>query len=210
MAIPYNPWTTGGASGGQTWTAPVPTEGGGTLKPKTTKKIIGPGGETTTSEEYGLSAAEELEQQLAARDKYNKLAEARRLAMFQGLDAGGGDGGTDSNLSFNEEAARNAAFARAKGRAGQTARASLDALREIQSSRGLLGGAKEAQGAESVIGEAAGGLGEFENEQLMLDLNRAGEIGNRNYAGALTRRGQDIEKRRSLLALLSSSGGAIY
>lgn len=175
---------------------------------KTVNKTLAGGGSETT--EYGPS----MEEELAVRDKYNAQAEARRQNALRALmlqTSGGGSGsggGPDPNIAFNEEAARNAAFARAKDRAGQTARASLDALREHMG--GNLGGAREAALSAEVIGGAAGTLGEFEREQLIQDLKRAGQISDRNYAGGIEREKIANDRMRSLYALFSEGKGPIY
>lgn len=166
-------------------------------------------GSWTEDTEYG----EGTEENLRIRDKYNAQAEARRQAALQALMAqsGGGSGagaGGDGQIKFDEQAARDAAFARAKDRAGQTARASLNALREQMG--GNLGGALEQQRSAEIIGGAAGTLGDFERDQLGLDLNRAGEISDRNYAGGLEREKMAQDKLRSLYALFSEGKGPIY
>ncbi len=165
-------------------------------------------GQTSYETQYG----ETTEQNLATRDKYNAAAEARRAAALQQLmmQQGGGGAGTPSKgMAFDEEGARAAAFARAKDQAGQTARASLDALREHLG--GNLGGAAEQQRSAEVIGGAAGNLGEFTRDQMIMDLARAGEIGDRNYAGDLEREKMANDQKQSLYALFSSGGkGPIY
>ena len=155
-----------------------------------------------------------LDPTLATRDKYNAQAEARRMASIKALMAsssggGAGGGGGDAGPAFNEQAARDAAFARAKDQAGSIARSSLDALTGHLQSRGRMGGAFEAEKSGQVIGGAANGLGEFNRDQLMLDLNRGAQVADRNYAGNLTKRQQDIQKQNSLMSLYNVSG-AVY
>ena len=174
------------------------------------RRSLGADGKTTYDTEYG----ETTEQNLATRDKYNAAAEQRRWAMMQGLmgsygSGGGGDKPGLGNINYNEQAARDAAFARAKDQAGNTSRAALDSLRGYAQSSGRLGTNWEGGKAAQVLGEAAGGLGEYTRDQMMLDLNRAGEISDRNLAAQLTMRGQDIQKMASLLGLFNVQG-AIY
>jgi len=113
----------------------------------------------------------------------------------------GGPGGV------NEEAARAAAFARAKDQAGATANASLQSLRDVMDARGLFGGSTiEAQQTGNILGGAKGSVDEFTREQLIQDLNRSSDVADRNYAGALTQRGQDMNRQQALLGLLAAGG----
>ena len=167
-------------------------------------------GNWTETSEYGPS----LDETLGTRDKWNTAAENRRLGMLRGLmgsygSGGGGDRPGLGNLAYDEQAARNASFARAKDRAGQTSRAALDSLRGYASSSGRLGTNYEAEKAAQVLGETSGGLQEFDRDQLMLDLNRAADISDRNLGAQLTMRGQDIQRMASLLGLFNVQG-AVY
>ena len=221
MATYGNPWTTGGGAG---YTIPysggqVRTAGGGssgaitsTKKTKTGSGVYDPANEIwTEATDENPWSTEELESQLSIRDKYNQAAEARRAAMIQGLwgQGGAGGAGTAGQIGFNEQGARAAAFARAKDTAGQTSRAALDSLRNALSTSGRLGGDFEAQQTAGIIGGAAGELGEFEREQLIQDLGRAGQISDRERAAQLTMRGQDIQRQAALLGLFNATG-AIY
>ena len=157
-----------------------------------------------------------LDPTLATKDKYNAQAEARRMESIKGLmgsfgsgGGAGGPGGGGGQIGFNEQGARDAAFARAKDRAGQTSRAAMDSLRGALASSGRLGGNFEAEKMAQVVGGAAGDLGEFERDQLMLDLNRAGQISDRNFQGDIVRRGQDLQRQAALLGLFNVSG-AVY
>ena len=127
-------------------------------------------------------------------------------------------------MAGDESAARAAAFARAKEQAGQTGRAALTGLRESLASRGMLGGGAEAVGTGQVVGATGGMINEFTRDQLMSDLQRSGQLADRNYAGGLQARGQDILQRgqdlsqqaaqqnyqQSLLGLMRSGGGVVY
>lgn len=113
-----------------------------------------------------------------------------------------------SGIGANEEAARAAAFGRAKDQAGQTALASLQALQNVMSQRGMRGSTVEGDATSEVILGGGNKVNEFTREQLMQDLNRAAEVSDRNYAGGIQMRGQDMSKFQSLLGLISSTGGA--
>ena len=110
------------------------------------------------------------------------------------------------NIAANEEAARNAAFARAKDRAGQTALASLTALQNVMANRGMSSSTEEARAMGNSLQGGADVINEFSRDELMTDLNRAAQIGDRNYQGAITQRGQDMNAKQSLMALINSAG----
>ena len=168
-------------------------------------------GAWTESLDYSPS----LEDNLATRDKFNAQAEARRQASLKALmgQYGGGGGGEavgGGNIAFDEQGARNAAFARAKDQAGSVARSSMDSLREYLGSSGQLGGAKEMQGAQDVMADAAGSVGDYTRDQLMMDLDRAGQISDRNFSGAHRDKDRAAEKFRSLFSMFSEGKGPIY
>ena len=102
----------------------------------------------------------------------------------------------------DEHAARAAAFARAKDQASMTARASLNALYDSMASSGQAGSPLEAGLATGVAQRGQGMLGEISRDQALSDAERAADIANRTYQGNITQRGQDMDTRRSLLALL--------
>lgn len=206
---PYDPFRRQGAAQGPVFSpaaaeSVTPTEQSGLTAVGGRRRVTPTGTEYDT--EFGLG----LEEELRLREEANTAAQRRNIAALQGLQSASGlpPRGASSQIPFNEEAARNAAFARAKDRAGQTARASLNALRETLGP-GALGGAREAQRTAEVLGGAAGDLGEFEREQLLQDLERAGQISNRERAAGLTERGQDIEAQRALFNLFNLAG-SIY
>jgi len=98
--------------------------------------------------------------------------------------------------------ARAAAFARAKDQAGKLARASLTSVAENVASRGISGSGIEALRSANAIGGAEESLQDLNTAQLMSDENRASNIDDRNYAGDLAKRGQDLNARQSYLSLL--------
>ena len=108
----------------------------------------------------------------------------------------------------NEEAARAVAFGRAKDQAGQIAAASLQSLQNILNARGTTGSTEEARGVADIVGGAGSGLQEVTREQLLQDLQRAAEVADRNYAGGITQRGQDLASQQSLYSL--AGAGRLY
>lgn len=159
------------------------------------------------SQEAGAGRAHDL----ARMDKQAALAkeaEARRTALFHSLAGkihgihGGPGGGPDPN----EQAARDAAFAREKDRIGQIGRGALDSLTNLYSERGVSGGGYEQAGIADLLGNVQGGLGDVAREQTLQDLGRAQQVGDRNYAGAITQRGQNMNYLQSLMGLLNAGG----
>lgn len=106
----------------------------------------------------------------------------------------------------NEEAARSAAFARAKEQAGQNALAGLRTVQENVADRGLMDSSYEANLTGNVISGASGQVNDFTREQLIQDLNRAAQISDTTYQGNITQRGQDLQRQQALLALLNAGG----
>lgn len=133
-------------------------------------------------------------------------AEARRLGYLSKVTGANPQVGGGAP-AYDETAARAAAFARAKEQAGGTALASLRALQEVMANSGKMGSSQEAQGEEAIAGGAAGSVNDFTREQLMQDLNRAAQVGDRNYQGAITQRGQNLSMVPSLMGLITASNG---
>lgn len=148
-------------------------------------------------------------------------AESRRTAAAQPLidrllgdAATGGEGAVagappaPGGIGSQESAARSAAFSRAKEQAGQTALASMQALHDVMANSGRMGSSMEAQGEASIIGGAGSDVNDFTRDQMMLDLDRAGEIEDRNFAAAQSKRGQAVSMLPSILGLMGGSGTA--
>lgn len=134
-------------------------------------------------------------------------AEARRMAAIKGLF--GQYGGNMSphvggGMGADESAARAAAFARAKDQSAGTFRGATDALHSLAASGGYAGSGREAAQEQQFLGGSAMSLDDFTRDQLMTDLNRSSAIGDRNYAGNITQRGQDMSQLPAIFGLLSS------
>jgi len=155
-----------------------------------------------------------LESQLASKNlqeraALNDAAFSKRLAS---LSTSGGTMAPHVNsggIAGNEEAARTAAFARAKDIAGKTALSSLTALQNVMNNRGMTGSTEDARLTQAGLLGGQDVINEYTRDQLGMDLNRAADIGDRVYAGNITQRGQDMSAKNSLLALINSAG-AIY
>lgn len=162
---------------------------------------------------YGHEGGEDIYDDSA--EIAQRAAEARLRTLQPYLDrlttpAGAPPVGAPAGPTGDENAARAAAFARAKDMAGKTARSSLTALQEIMASRGEAGGGREFEGTQAILEGGQSRINEFGREQLMNDLNRAADISDRDYQGAITQRGQDLGQRQQSLQALLSLLGQIY
>ena len=148
-------------------------------------------------------------------------AEARRFNQFspyfQSLFGGaGGQGGvaTPPREQYGggaADAARQAAFARAKDQAGNIARSSLTGLQNAMASRGISGSGIELGQTGEVLGGAANQLGEVNREQLIQDLAQQQHVSDISYQGGIEQRGQDIQaeqaRRAALMGLFNQQFG---
>jgi len=131
-------------------------------------------------------------------------AEARRLAQLpQIMSQMPGVVSYGSSMGGpQEEAARAAAFARAKEQAGGTALGALRALENYAAGRGQTGSSMERGMIGDVVGGAAGQINEYSRDQMLADLQRAAQISDMNYQGQLQQRGQNISMLPSLMGLI--------
>jgi hypothetical protein len=109
-----------------------------------------------------------------------------------------------SNVQGNEADARAAAFARAKDQAGKIARSSLTSISENLAGRNMSGGGLQALRESGAIQGSEEPLQQLTRDQLVSDTNRAADVSDMSYQGAITQRGQDLANRASYLSLLRS------
>lgn len=156
-----------------------------------------------TSQQKGLDAS---------RAKLQADAEARRLAALSA--SFGGDSALlpkvgGANVASDENAARAAAFGRAKDQAGQIARSAMTSIDENVASRGIAGSGIEALQKAGAIQDASAPLQDLTREQYIQDLNRSADISDETYTGNITQRGQDVSQKNSqkasLLALINQA-----
>jgi len=107
--------------------------------------------------------------------------------------------------AVDPQAAKDAAFARAKDKIGLDTRASMTALRENLAGRGTLGGGLEGGGMASLLGGGEGALTDVVSNQTAYDVAGNNALADRTYQGGLVQRGQNLGLSQSLLSLL---GGA--
>lgn len=168
--------------------------------------------QTSLEGEIAAAAAgkgnEYTQSQAAQREALGEKAFGSQFSTLQPYLTGGGGapqvtmGGGSNGMSPQEQAARAAAFGRAKDQAGQTAVAGLASLRDEMAARGMQGSTVEQQGIGNQIAGAAGGVNNFTREQLINDLNRYAGIADETYQGNITQRGQDMQSRQALIGLL--------
>ena len=169
------------------------------------------GGTQRTGAQKGTDAGQAL----------RALAEASGMPLLgsSSSSGAGGAGGGVANLPAitmpDTSAANAAAFGRAKDQAGQTARASLTALRGEMAGRGLRGSGIEAGEVGKTIARGAAGVNEFTREQAIQDAGNAADLAKQEYQGRITQRGQDIgvaqanasRQQQQLEGLLGLIGG---
>ena len=147
---------------------------------------------------------------LGERARLGEQAFGNRLSSLTGAMGGL----TSTNVDFaggsgaQEDAARSAAFAREKDRIGQIGRGALDSLINLMSERGVSGGGYEQQGIANIIGGAQGQLGDVAREQTLQDLDQARQVASQRYSGGIAQRGQDMQMKQALLALMNA--GPLY
>lgn len=144
-----------------------------------------------------------------------RQTEAMRLAALKDardsfMSATGGVAGGSAptvappNVQGNEGDARANAFRMAKDQAGKIARSSLTSIAENMASRGISGSGIEALRSAGAVQGADQPLQNLTSQQLTADTNRAADISDMSYTGAITQRGQDLASRSSYLNLLRS------
>ncbi len=149
----------------------------------------------------------EGQQQRMTMDEQAKLDAQKRDSMMALLSSQSGGSAPHVGggaVPFDENAARTAAFSRAKEQAGQIARSSLTSIAENLAGRNMTGGGLQALRESGAISGAGDQLQELNRDQLISDTNRASDVADRNYQGDITQRGQDLSNRASYLSLIRS------
>ena len=179
--------------------------GGGTAMPSGIMQSAGYGGGNLP---ISRPAYETQQQSMLGANLSNQAFNQRWGAISPllnrfGQPGGGVGAGPGTGMSAAEQAARAAAFGRAKDLSSQNSDAAMQGLRDAMNARGMLGSTEEARGMSNIIGGNRAGVNQFVRDQLMTDLNRAADISDTQYAGALTMRGQDVDLQRALMGLLN-------
>lgn len=202
---------------GSTYPASTTSGGGLTFGSAPTAQFrVGPDGvEAIGGGQISNSAYEQQQQtQLEALLQQQQIsaqqaAAAKKAEALKGLLYQFGGNNSAPTVGFGgiggaEQAARDAAYARAKEQAGLTAKSALKSLNNVMAERGLTGSSVERGNMGSVVSQAAGTVGDYTREQLMQDLNRSADVADLSYSGAVTQRGQDLNSKNYILGLLNA------
>jgi hypothetical protein len=144
----------------------------------------------------------ETQQQMLLEDRLAREREQRALAALQGMGGSAAPGRVSYDTS-GAEAARAAAFARAKEQAGQTAAAAMRTLQDVVSRRRIRGSTIEGGMLSDITQQGAGRVQDFTREQLIRDLENIQHIADTTYQGDIAQRGQDVSARQAMLSILS-------
>ena len=106
-----------------------------------------------------------------------------------------------------EQAARNAAFARAKDQFGSISQSALTGLRDSLARRGMGGGAYEMEGMGNIVNAGQGQLGEFTRGQAEGEVEQARHVADLEYQGQIQQRAQNQAATNALFQLIQSRGG---
>lgn len=127
---------------------------------------------------------------LTFQAKLQTDAEARRLALLPQFTKSMSPEvpGVDTSLG-----AENELYARAKDRSGMQGRAASDAFQSMMGARGISPDSPMAMGGQAdIIGGARAGLDDWNREYVIGSSKRLGDVADRNYAGAIQQRGQNM------------------
>lgn len=168
--------------------------------------------QTNATKDINTSSEGLAEQQAKAEADLQAQAETRRFGMFNSALGGlQGAGGPLAQVSYNgsgvggaEDAANASAFARAKDQAGQTGRAALNALADVNGARGLTGSRLATGSAANVINTGAKQIGDVTNTQLQQNLQANRQKASEIYQGGITQRGQNIQATTPMLGLIGA------
>lgn len=200
-------------------------EGGGMGGGTGVRTPSGGGGGTAGAGGRSIEDEIRLARELSAIEQANQLAMLREQAGLQsaaetrrGSEAAGrlpGIMGTlDSSESvaapdprIGEEASR-AAYTQARESAGLNTQAALKSLQNLFQGRGISGSGLEAASFGEPIAEGARDITDVTTRQAIDALDRSRDLEDRNYAGALTRRGQNAGLIPSILSQFQNTGRA--
>ena len=109
-----------------------------------------------------------------------------------------------------EQAARDAAFARAKETAGMNARASMQTLADVAAQSGTMGSTMEARQQGAIIGGAGSQINDFLRDQAIFESKRAGDIADMDFQAAVSQRNADVGRQQQQQQAILSLLGGLY
>ncbi len=141
----------------------------------------------------------------AARAEASRMAMLDRIpGLLQTVTGGSFGGGGAAPPGTDPTAANDATFNAAKDKTGAISRGSMTALREGGAERGILGSGVEGGGMASLLNEGTKRLADVNRQQTISGVDTQNQMANRNYAGNIQKRGQDLGVSSSILSLLGS------
>ncbi len=153
----------------------------------------------------GASLADQNAANAAARSDASRTAMLNRIpGLLSTITGGALGGGGAAPAGTDPTAANTATFNAAKDQTGAINRGSMTALREGGAERGILGSGLEGGGMASLLNEGTKRLADVNRQQTISGVDTQNQMANRNYAGALTKRGQDLGAASSIVSLLGS------
>lgn len=158
------------------------------------------GGNTSSSGNSGVSTgvAGAWDANQLPRSLINELVTASQQAPTQAAFSTSAPATiSHADTSGTEAAARAATFARTKDNAATTASASLNGLTEALGSRGLTGGGYEAGQIGNTLAREANTIGEGDRQQAESENTRAADLADKDYAGKVAQRGQDLSAQNA-------------
>lgn len=116
-------------------------------------------------------------------------------------------GGTSAQVQYGgggaADAARAAAFARAKEQAGLNANAALESLQDVMGRRGLRGSSIEAGATGDIIQGGGTDIAKVITQQMQDELANIQHVSDTTYQGNIAQRGQDLQAKQALLSVLA-------
>jgi hypothetical protein len=127
------------------------------------------------------------------------------MSLLDKYGAGGGGGGGPRVTGGDEswDAAMAAQMGKAKDTAAQAVGAARTALKGNMTARGIGGSGIEAKNERAIQMKGAGEIGAAGRDIAIQTVNRKANVNDRNYAGDITQRGQDIAAQGQKFAALS-------
>ncbi len=123
--------------------------------------------------------------------------------FLQSITGDGAPGATTPAGGGADPTAANAATFKAAGeKVGALGRWSVDALHDASAERGGFGAGVEAGSIAALRGGNATRAADVGRQQTISNVDTANALANRNYAGELTKRGQNLGLTQSMLSLL--------
>ncbi len=143
------------------------------------------------------------------RGQLNQSALNAQLATVQGMMGGGSQGGKQERMPIDPakvQETRDLAFARAKDKHAETARASLDTLQGVLAGRGMIGSGLEGLATGQVVRGAADAQNDFILRQQTADLDYLNKEDEQEFVSNQNALNRKQQMQQSLLGLVNAAG----